>query len=64
MNDEFLNSLLGLTENDCRIKCEINNLVVKTVREDNRNCVVTFDFRFNRINIELDEGLVTKCYRG
>ena len=39
-------------------------LTARVVRRDDENYAVTMDYRINRINLEIDNGLVTKTYIG
>jgi hypothetical protein len=39
-------------------------LTARVVRRDDENFAVTMDYRINRINLEIDNGLVTKTFIG
>ena len=56
--------LIGLTESEAIKKVKDRGLHARVTRRDKNYCVVTRDFRLERINLELDRGLVTKVYNG
>jgi len=39
-------------------------LTARVVRRDDENFAVTMDYRLNRINLEVDNGIVTKTFIG
>jgi hypothetical protein len=39
-------------------------LTARVVRRDDENYAVTMDYRLNRINLEIDNGIVTKTFIG
>jgi hypothetical protein len=57
----LLESLIGLTKEEGRKLCLDNDYKVRVTREDYNNYVITMDLRFDRINLELDNGIITKC---
>lgn len=36
-----------------------NGLTPRIVREDNKNHIITMDLRMDRVNLEVDKGIVT-----
>jgi len=62
--DNLLNLLIGMTSEDGRIKCLISGYDVRITRINSNSLVVTSDFNSERINFELDNGIITKCYTG
>jgi hypothetical protein len=58
---ELLESLIGLDRETASELCKENDYQVRIVREDSINYVITMDFRFDRINLEIDNGVITKC---
>jgi hypothetical protein len=63
--DEFLlESLLGKPLNEAKELALFNGYSIRIKREDNNRFAITFDSRFDRINVELDNGLVTECNFG
>jgi hypothetical protein len=53
--------VIGMTEEQ-GISSE--QLTARVVRRDDENFAVTMDYRINRINLEIDNGLVTKTFIG
>lgn len=64
MKEEVKLSLLGLTEEEAKKFCETNDYNFRIVRKDSVYFVITCDCKFNRLNLELDEGKITKVYFG
>lgn len=62
--NDLLESLIGLTIEEGIKLCTENGYNVRITREDSRNFIITMDVRFNRINLELDNGIITKCHIG
>lgn len=60
-SEEFLKSLIGMGKDDGFELCEENDYKFRITREDSNNYIITNDLRFDRINIEIDNGLITKC---
>ena len=60
-SNELLESLMGLTKEEGTKLCLGNDYKVRITREDSNNYVITMDLRFDRINLELDNGIITKC---
>jgi hypothetical protein len=60
-SNELLESLIGLTKEEGSKVCLENDYKVRVTREDSNNSVITMDLRFDRINLELDKGIITKC---
>ena len=60
-SNELLESLIGLTKEEGTKLCLDNDYKVRITREDSSNYVITMDLRFDRINLELDNGIITKC---
>ncbi len=58
---ELLESLIGLNIETASELCKENDYQVRIVREDSVNYVITMDFRFDRINLEIDNDVITKC---
>lgn len=60
-SNELLESLIGLTKEEGTKLCLDNDYKVRITREDSNNYVITSDLRFDRINLKLDNGIITKC---
>ena len=59
--------VIGMSEEDAIQTIEgisSEQLTSRVVRRDDENYAVTMDYRINRINLEIDNGLVTKTYIG
>jgi hypothetical protein len=63
-NDLLLESLIGKTLNEAKELASFNGFSIRISREDNNNFPLTMNMRFDRIDIELDNGLVTKSKIG
>jgi hypothetical protein len=60
-SNELLESLIGMNKESGTELCKENDYKVRIKREDSNNYVITMDLRFDRINLEIDKGLITKC---
>jgi len=58
---ELLESLIGKTKEDAETLCNENKFKMRVIREDSINYIITMDLRFDRINIRIDNGIVTSC---
>jgi hypothetical protein len=59
--------VIGMSEEDAIQTIEgisSEQLTVRVVRRDDENYAITMDYRLDRINLEIDNGLVTKTYIG
>ena len=63
-NKEVVNDVLGKKLEDAQKICKEHGFKCNIVREDIHNYVITCDFRFDRINVELDDGRVTNASIG
>ncbi len=59
--NDFLKTLIGKTEKEAQEMCKKEKYSFRTVRMDKTTYVGTQDLNFDRVNLELDNGLVTKC---
>jgi len=57
---EILETLLQKTKEEARKICKDNGYESRITREDKNYYIITHDLHSNRVNIELDNGLVTK----
>ena len=64
MNREFLESLIGKSIDEARSICIDSNISFRVVREDETNYIVTMDLRSDRINVEIDNGIITNVNVG
>lgn len=58
---ELLESLIGLTKERGALQCIINNYKVRIRREDSNIYMLTMDMCTDRINLEIDNDIITKC---
>ena len=59
--------VIGMTEEEAIQTIEgisSEQVTARVVRRDDENFAVTMDYRINRINLEIDNGLVTKTFIG
>lgn len=57
----LLELLIGLTIDDAFDLCKKNGFRFRITREDSNYFIVTMDFCNDRVNVEVDGGMVTKC---
>jgi hypothetical protein len=63
MSEEvILSSVLGKTEEEGVKYLKENGVNYRVVRKDDTNYVVTCDFVSDRVNVELDNDVITYCY--
>lgn len=60
-SNKLLESIIGLTKEEGSKLCLDNDYKVRITRENSNNYIITSDFCFDRINLELDNGIITKC---
>jgi hypothetical protein len=60
-NEELLESLIGMDKESGSELCKEKDYNVRITRENSNNYVITMDFRFDRINLEIDNNIITKC---
>ena len=58
---EFLEQLIGLPEPEARFLCKENEWVFRVTYQDGNHFIVTMDLSFNRINVHIDKGIITKA---
>ena len=59
-NEDLLKFLIGMNKEDGSNLCKENGYIFRVVREDSHNYIVTMDLRFDRVNLQLDNGVITK----
>lgn len=57
----FLQSLIGKSLEQAKELAGFNGFTIRVTREDNNNFPLTMDMRFDRIDVQIDNGVVTKC---
>ena len=61
---EFPFCVVGMTEQEARKHCVDNDLVFRCIQRDGGKLVVTRDLRADRINVAIENGIVTRAYIG
>jgi hypothetical protein len=56
--------LIGKSYGDAITFSHKNELVLRIIREDDISYMVTCDLRFNRLNISIDNGIITTASIG
>jgi hypothetical protein len=62
--DEILKSLIGMNKEDAFKLCRDNEFVIRVNREDSDIYCGTMDLNFDRINLQIDNGVITECNFG
>ena len=60
--EEFLLQLIGLGKYDAINLCKQANYQFNVAREDNDTYASNLNFRLDRINLQIDNDIVTGCY--
>jgi len=56
--------LIGKTVNEVRLLANDEGLNTRIVKIDGNSLIVTSDFRVDRLNLEVEKGLVVNIYNG
>jgi hypothetical protein len=64
LQTELLETLIGMSETDAYKLCKENGYASRTTIEDGKPYIITCDLRFDRVNFEIENGLVTKANIG
>lgn len=64
ITSELLETLIGMTKEDGSKLCDKNGYMIRIMREDDNDYIGTQEFRPNRINLKIDNGLITESYIG
>ena len=62
--DIFLHKLIGLTTDDAILLIKDNNFTSRIVYEDGEHFILTMDLCFDRVNLEIEEGIVVSANFG
>ena len=60
-DNKICDLIVGKTYSYVKEVCEKDNITLRLLREDDKNHIMTMDIRLDRINVEVDNGIVTKC---
>ena len=60
----FIHKLIGLTTEYAIQLIKDNNFTSRIVYEDGEHFIITMDLRFDRINLEIEEGIVVSAHFG
>lgn len=63
-NDLILESLIGKSLNEATQLAGFNGFAIRVSREDSTNYLDTMNLRFDRINLQIDNDIVTSCNIG
>lgn len=61
---QFLDSLIGLSEEQATTKAEDNDLVLRVIQRDGEDLPATMNFVSNRVNISIADDKITKVTLG
>lgn len=62
--DILVSSLIGKTKEEAANLCRANGYFPRVVREDKIGLLTTMDFRLDRIDLDIEKGLVTNASIG
>ena len=62
--DILVGSLVGKTKEEALKLCKANGYFPRITMEDGVGFMMTMDFRFDRINLRIEKGLVTEASIG
>lgn len=63
-NSILLESLIGKTLEESNILCGHNGFTTRVSKQDGVNFIITRELKLTRINLELQDGIVTKASIG
>jgi hypothetical protein len=58
---KLLESLVGKTKEDAQKLCDEIGVKHRILREDSNKFPITLNIYFNRVNLYIDNNIVTKC---
>lgn len=64
MSDKFLHKLIGLKTEDAIRLLKLFSFKSRIVYEDGEHFIITMDLRFDRVNLEIEEGFVVSAHFG
>ena len=63
-NNYLLDSLIGKSLEQAKELAGFNGFAIRVTREDSTNFMVTMNRRFDRIDVQIDNGVITSCKIG
>jgi hypothetical protein len=60
----FIHKLIGLTTEDAIRLIKDNNFISRIAYEDGEHFIITMDICVDRINLEIEEGIVVSAHFG
>jgi len=57
----LLQSLIGKSLEQAKELAGFSGFAIRVTREDSTIYMVTMDLRFDRIDVQIDSGIITKC---
>lgn len=64
MHSKEVASLIGMKEADAVVEAHASGFRVRVIKRDDQSFIVTSDFRKDRINLSVRDGLVTEARIG
>lgn len=62
--EEVTETLVGMTVEDAEALAEENDWIIRQLRVDGEDRPATMDLRFNRINVAVEDGVITEVING
>lgn len=57
-------SLISLTIEEAKLMCKANDITLRISKKDGLSYVLTCDYHIDRVNVEINNNLITKCNVG
>lgn len=62
--EKFAKKVIGLTPDEANAICNFEKIKIRVVSTDGKKHMVTRDARMDRINVHLENGLITSAHVG
>lgn len=63
-NSEMLKNLIGLTTEEAVTFCEQHNLIYRLSKYNGKPLVLTRDYKTDRVNVEVENNIITQYFLG